>query len=190
MQSLKQSAEGLRRIETLIRYGTIEEIDHSKALARVKTGEVLTDWLPWLALRAGTTTIWTPPTKGEQVAVLAPSGELHTGVILMGLYSNPSPPPSNNPATHVVKFQDGAIFTYDSETHALTVDKVANVTINASDKITLNTPLVECTNDVHIKNLSTADGDHISAGISGKGHTHGQNAGDHFGGGASTTPPR
>lgn len=48
---------------------------------------------------------------------------------------------------------------------------------------------VNITGNLTISGTSTADGDHISAGISGKGHTHPQNSGNHFGGGANTSSP-
>ena len=40
-----------RRLENLVRRGTIAAIDHQAARVRVSTGPNTTDWLPWLALR-------------------------------------------------------------------------------------------------------------------------------------------
>ena len=57
-------------------------------------------------------------------------------------------------------------------------------TITASNTDIKNT--VDVTGDVNITGTSTADGDHVSAGISGKGHTHTDTAG--LGAGV-TTPP-
>ena len=50
------SAELTRRIDNLIRFGIIAEVDHATARARVKSGQILTDFLPLVTLRAGTTT--------------------------------------------------------------------------------------------------------------------------------------
>ncbi|KGQ36687.1 hypothetical protein JP36_09005 [Gallibacterium genomosp. 1] len=41
------SAENNRKIENLIRYGVIAEVDCAARRARVQSGEILTDWLPW-----------------------------------------------------------------------------------------------------------------------------------------------
>ncbi len=42
----------------------------------------------------------------------------------------------------------------------------------ASSQVNFNTPIATFTGDVQIDGTSTADGDHVSAGISGKGHNH------------------
>ena len=69
------SAENNRRIENLIRYGVIAEVDCAKRRARAKSGNILTDWLPFLTFRAGTTRSWSPVTVGEQCLILA-EGEI------------------------------------------------------------------------------------------------------------------
>ncbi|MDG6896587.1 hypothetical protein A6A19_00900 [Actinobacillus delphinicola] len=188
MKNLASDAQ--RRIENIVRYGTIEEIDFNTARARVRTGEIITDWLPWTVNRAGTTTIWSPPTKGEQVVVLSPSGELQLGVIILGLYTTNAPSPSQDAQAHVIKFADGATITYNQQTHALSFTGIKTAVIEASEKITFKTPLVECSDDLNIGKTSTAGVDHISNGISGHNHTHTQNPGDHHGGGVTTSPPK
>ena len=47
-----------RMIENLIRFGTIAETQMKPPRVRVKTGDLLTGWLPWIALRAGADTDW------------------------------------------------------------------------------------------------------------------------------------
>ncbi|KAA8734916.1 phage baseplate assembly protein V [Acinetobacter qingfengensis] len=130
----------LRRLENLIRPGVIFEIDHDKALCIVDFQGIKTCPLPWLTLRAGTDSTWDAPTKGEQCIVFAASGELTNGFVLVGLYSNDSPAPSNNPNIKMRKFSDGAVIQYDAENHhlqaILPVDGTA--TITAPGGITLN----------------------------------------------------
>lgn len=74
-----------RLIENLIRLGTIAEVDHgsltAKCLARVRVrvrvqnGDLLTGWLLWTALRAGTTRDWDPSTMGGPMLVLSPNDQ-------------------------------------------------------------------------------------------------------------------
>lgn len=64
-------AELTRRLDNLIRLGTIAKVDHAAARCRVKSRT----WLPWIALRAGATLDWNPPTEGEQCVLFSPSGE-------------------------------------------------------------------------------------------------------------------
>ncbi|MOA13073.1 Phage-related baseplate assembly protein [compost metagenome] len=73
-------ADLARMIENLIRFGVIAEVQMNPPRVRVKTGELLTTWLPWIAVRAGTDKDWAPPTVDEQVVLFSPSGQLANGV--------------------------------------------------------------------------------------------------------------
>lgn len=115
-------AEILRLIANLIRLGTIAEIDHAQALVRVATGELLTDWLPWITARAGTTKDWNPPTQGEQVLLLSPSGDLSQAIILLSLNSSANPAPQQSADVWFIQFPDGTSATYNHAQHQLTLD--------------------------------------------------------------------
>jgi len=84
--------EAARRLENLIRRGTVAAVQlTSPACLRVKVGDNTTDWLPWLALRAGGAQggrHWCPPVVGEQAVVLCQGGDMTQGVALVGLYSD------------------------------------------------------------------------------------------------------
>lgn len=142
-----------RRLENLIRFGTIHSVDHAAVRVRVKTGALVTEWLPWIEHRAGSTTTWDPPTVGEQCAIFAPSGELANAVALVGMHSNTIAPPSHSANEHVTRFPDGGIVTYDHAGHLYTLTvpdggKIA-LTIGATtlelrgDGTTLTTPHFE-----------------------------------------------
>ncbi|MDC8802562.1 phage baseplate assembly protein V [Halomonas pacifica] len=100
-------AELLRLIHNLIRLGTVAEVDHAAARCRVQVGEILTGWLPWLELRAGTTRDWDPPTLGEQVLVLSPGGEPAAGIVVTGLYQAAHPAPADSPNLQRRLYPDG-----------------------------------------------------------------------------------
>lgn len=93
--------EAARRLENLIRRGTVAAVRlASPARLRVKVGDNTTDWLPWLALRAGGAQggrHWSPPVVGEQAVVLCQGGDMAQGVALVGLYSDAMPQPSEQP---------------------------------------------------------------------------------------------
>lgn len=108
-----------RLIENLVRLGTIAEVDEPKARVRVKSGELLTTWLPWLALRAGADRAWNPPTKGEQVVLLSPSGQLAQGIVLTGLFSEANPANGDREGLDRFTYRDGAVIEYDSIAHLL-----------------------------------------------------------------------
>jgi phage baseplate assembly protein V len=49
-------ADNARRLELLIRLGTVaEEVDHTQAVCRVLGSYLQSDWLPWLERRTGKT---------------------------------------------------------------------------------------------------------------------------------------
>jgi phage baseplate assembly protein V len=147
-----------RRIESLIRLGTVAEVDHARARCRVTSGSLTTDWLPWLALRAGTTRTWNPPTVGEQVLVLSPSGETAAGVVLIGIYSDTAKPPSNEPAEDVRLYPDGARIRYNHATGALEATGVKTALVQASGHCTLDTPLTTITGDLVVEGKATVRG--------------------------------
>ncbi|MDG6881054.1 Phage P2 baseplate assembly protein gpV [Phocoenobacter uteri] len=188
---MANNTDNARRIEHIVRFGTIAKVDLKKALVRVQSGEVLTDWLPWLNFRAGTTKSWSPPTVGEQCIVLSASGEMTMGVVLYGIYASNAP--SSNGDEHLIEFPDGAICKYNHKTHRLTMTGIQTAYVQASESIVADTPNFVCTGDVRIKGNLTVDGistatDHLSSGISGKGHTHAYSWTDPAGG-ANTAPP-
>lgn len=97
--------EANRRIENLLRLCTVADVrTEHPARCRVQSGQLLTDWLPWLTLRAGGgAATWWAPAVGEQCLLLSPGGDLRRGVVLPGLYSDQRRPPSDDPADFVLR---------------------------------------------------------------------------------------
>lgn len=115
-------AESVRVAENMIRIGTVQELDATAARVRIKIGDLLTDWLPWLVQRAGDDVSWWCPSVGEQMLILSPSGDLAQGVCLPAIYSDAKPANSNNPDKHKITYADGAVIEYDKVAHVLTVN--------------------------------------------------------------------
>jgi phage baseplate assembly protein V len=135
-------AETLRRLDNLIRLGTVAQVDHAGALCRVQSGGLLSGWLPWLTRRAGDTRTWCPPTVDEQVIVLNPTGELGAGIVLSGIYTQANDQPSASADEHVVDYPDGARIAYDHASGALTVSGMQSIAIDCPD-ITINGQVVQ-----------------------------------------------
>lgn len=151
---MKNAAEILRLLNNLIRIGTIEEIDHKAARVRVISGDNLTDWLPWRAARAGKTKTWDPPTKGEQVLLLSPSGDLSQAIILTAIYSDDNPAPSSNPDEYLREFPDGALIRYNHKEKKLTIKTDGDVAIDAGGNVSVKAGMsatVEAKMNVDIK---------------------------------------
>ncbi|MGE4296937.1 MAG: phage baseplate assembly protein V [Desulfovibrionaceae bacterium] len=112
-------AELERKLPNVVRVGTVEAADYPAARVRVRTGDIVTGWLPWLTVRAGMDRSWWAPEVGEQTVVLSPSGELAQGVVLFGLYRDAHPAIADVPTIHRVEYADGAFIEYDREQHIL-----------------------------------------------------------------------
>lgn len=116
-----QLAEMGRRLANLVRVGTVEQADYQGARVRVRSGEVLTGWLPWVSPRAGPDRDWVAPEVGEQVMVFSPSGELAGGVALCGIPSAAHPPTQSRADVRETRFADGAAVEYDRAAHRYSI---------------------------------------------------------------------
>ncbi|MFJ2282081.1 phage baseplate assembly protein V [Pseudomonas sp. NPDC087803] len=149
-----------RLIENLIRLGTITAVRMKPPRVQVKTGALTTGWLPWIAPRAGTDREWSPPTKGEQVILFSPSGQLGNGIVLAGLFSDHIPANGDREGLHRSTYRDGTVIEYDSLTHHLNVTLAEGGTTNLTS-----------TSGIHIVGPITHEGDYTQTGnqsITGK----------------------
>ncbi|MEA9976668.1 MULTISPECIES: phage baseplate assembly protein V [unclassified Pseudomonas] len=191
-----------RMLENLIRFGTIAEVQTVPPRVRVKTGDLLTGWLPWLALRAGADVDWDPPTVNEQVLLLSPSGQLANGVVVTGVYCNAIPANGDRGGLHRRTYRDGTVIEYDSNAHHLsavlvdggTTDLISKGGIHIVGSIThegdytqqgnfTQTGSYDQTGDQNIAGTVTVSADVIAAGVSLVKHLHIGNLG------APTSPP-
>jgi len=106
-----------RLISNLIRNGIVSEVDVAAERCRVTSGELTTNWIPWISLRAGTTRTWSAPSEGEQVILLSPEGDTANAVALLGLNSDAYPAPAHKADLHVVQHGDGGTLSYNETLH-------------------------------------------------------------------------
>ena len=165
---MAQSQDTEHMTGEVIQLGTIASVDHANATCTVQLGDMETGELPWVAQRAGGTRIWSPPSVGEQCMVLCPEGDIECGLVVVGLWSDTFPAPSNSADVVHIEFPDGAVINYDHAAHTLAVTLPAGgtATIDAPGGVTFN-----C--DVTVNGKVTASDDVISGGISLKSHKHG-----------------
>lgn len=171
MNTELQLADLARRVANMIRTGRVADVDHAGPRVRVQSGDLLTEWLPWQTRRAGNTRTWDPPTIGEQVMILSPSGEPAAGIVIPALYCHDHPAPDASPNTHVIQFPDGAIIGYDHASHALDITGIATVRVVASESITLDTPYTRVTGQLEIDGLITYHSGMVGEGGGGNAVT-------------------
>ncbi len=189
-----------RLISNLLRVGVVEEVDTEKMVCRVRTGDILTDWIRWGADRAGAGRSWWAPVAGEQVIIGAVNGELTTAFVLCSLYSDANGAPSHSAQAMHKTFSDGAVIEYEPETGELTVTGIQKATVNAAQKIdatapevtvtastqiNFNTPKVVCSDNLTCAtlnvekggemtgNITHKDGEFSSNGVVVDNHSHG-----------------
>lgn len=160
----------LRLLENIVRTGMVTEIDEDKWRVRVQSGGLETTWLRWNAQRAGAFKVWVPPSIGEQVWFLCLGGNTDVTFIGGSLYSADNPAPGASRNEMMVTAPDGATFRYDAEAGALQVKGITSAVVEASVKITLDTPEVECTNLLTTRNLNVTEGGEMRGDIT---HTDG-----------------
>ncbi|HDZ9812365.1 phage baseplate assembly protein V [Klebsiella pneumoniae] len=162
-------AELIRLLENVVRAGTVTEIDEEKWRVRVQSGGLNPNWMRWTAQRAGAFKVWVPPAIGEQVWFLCLGGNTDVAFIGGSLYSDDNPAPGASRNEMVVTAPDGARFRYDAEAGALQVKGIKTATIEASVKVTLDTPEVECTNLLTTKNLNVTEGGEMHGDVTHTG---------------------
>ncbi|WP_342326416.1 phage baseplate assembly protein V [Klebsiella michiganensis] len=162
-------AELIRLLENIARTGTVTEIDEKNARVRVQSGGLETTWLRWNAQRAGAFKVWLPPSIGEQVWFLCLGGNTDVAFIGGSLYSDDNQAPGASRNEMIVTAPDGARFCYDATAGALQVTGIKTATIEASVKVTLDTPEVECTNLLTTKSLNVREGGEMHGDITHTG---------------------
>jgi len=137
-----------RRLANVIRIGTIFEIDFQAAKARVKIGELETDFLPWANANSGSNNSWNPPEIDEQVIILSPSGDLSQAVILPSLYKNNASDSDQNIKS--ITYQDGSKISFDIASGTLDLDLKGDVKIKVVGNAEIEAAKVTLKGDVDL----------------------------------------
>lgn len=111
-----------RILANLIKIGRVDSVDLAAGTATVNFDGELVSGLEWSKSRAGADRSWNGGyTKGEQVLVLSPSGDLSQGVIAFAISQDafPNAGDSEDPK-HI--YADGTVVEYNKVSHTLNID--------------------------------------------------------------------
>jgi phage baseplate assembly protein V len=149
--------------EEMLRFGVVKSVDLATGRVVVAVGEIETDDIRWLERRAGATRTWSPPSVGEQILLLCPSGEI-AGAVALGGLSKEEFPPAGDSLRELVRFADGAVIAYDPEAHRLDLELPEDATINVTSPggVTINTEAgvtISAASGVTVTGDLTVDGD-------------------------------
>lgn len=170
-----------RRLENILRAGTVAEVRHGKpARCRVRSGELLTDWLPWISGSAGgqDRRQWWPPKVGEQCLVMAPGGDLLNAVVQPGVFSDKAPQGSASPTAFRMDWSATDFMEHDSATGQLVIRCDQGITLQvgqSSITITRDSIRLSAGGGSLVIDRAGATGspDVIADGISLRTHVHG-----------------
>lgn len=132
-----------RRLENLIRFGTIKTVNPSKPipLVTVDLDDIVTPEIRFFNARSGDDSNWDPPSLDEEVMVISPCGEIGpTSVVFYGLYNNEHPAPSDDLNQKIRVFADGCVIAYDISAHQLSaiLPSGGKAIVTADGGITVN----------------------------------------------------
>ena len=209
-QSVCMNADANRRLENIVRFGTVKTINPSKPIPRVivNLGDIETPEIRCLNIRSGDDATWDMPSINEECVVISPCGDIGpTSFVLYGFYNDDHPAPSDDLNKKIRMFADGCVIAYDVAAHhlsavlpsggtaVLTADGGVtvngdttingNLQVNGSTAMTGNntvggSQLVQGSS--HSSGTFSSDGDVIASGISVTGHTHPGDSGGTTGG--------
>lgn len=204
------NADANRRLENIVRFGTIKTINPSKPIPRVivNLGDIETPEIRCLNIRSGADSTWDMPSINEECVVISPCGDIGpTSFVLYGFYNDDHPAPSDDLNKKIRMFADGCVIAYDIAAHhlsavlpsggtaVLTADGGVtvngdttingNLQVNGSTAMTGNntvggSQLVQGSS--HSSGTFSSDGDVTASGISLTGHTHPGDSGGTTGG--------
>ena len=152
-----------KRLSNIIRIGAIFEINHQTAKARVKIGELETDFLPWANSNSGSNNSWNPPEIDEQVIILSPSGDLSQAVILPSLYKNNASDSDQNIKS--ITYQDGSKISFNVSSGTFDLDLKGDVAIKVVGNANIEGDNINITGSSNI----TLDGNVNLGGSGGQG---------------------
>ena len=204
------NADANRRLENIVRFGTIKTINPSKPIPRVivNLGDIETPEIRCLNIRSGDDATWDMPSINEECVVISPCGDIGpTSFVLYGFYNDDHPAPSDDLNKKIRMFADGCVIAYDIAAHhlsavlpsggtaVLTADGGVtvngdttingNLQVNGSTAMTGNntvggSQLVQGSS--HSSGTFSSEGDVTASGISLTGHTHPGDSGGTTGG--------
>lgn len=116
------NADNNRRLENIIRFGTIKTINPSKPIPKVivNLDDIDTPEIRCLNVRSGADATWDMPSINEECVVISPCGEIGpTSFVMYGFYNDEHPAPSDNLNQKIRMFADGCVIAYDVSAHHL-----------------------------------------------------------------------
>lgn len=156
-------------VSNMLRCGTVIEVrTRPQAAARVQTGEIQTDWIPWLERRIGPNgRTWHAPGTGEQVLLACPGGDISQAIVLGSLAQTDYAHGADSQDVDRTVYPDGSSVEFNHATSTLTVAAgkgqvivhCQQAEVHAGAAVVLDTPTTRATGSVSAEgNVSAGTG--------------------------------
>lgn len=126
-------AELERRVAQMMRHGTVEDVDPAKHRVRIRMGEdhrtgkpYVGPWVPYAQI-AGGLKVHAPPTAGQQMTMLNPTGDPKQGVAIPLTWSEANASPSAKGDENVLSYGNVRIELRDGQVTLAVGDAVLDV---------------------------------------------------------------
>lgn len=175
------NADANRRLENIVRFGTIKTINPSKPIPRVivNLDDIDTPEIRCLNIRSGADSTWDMPSINEECVVISPCGEIgQASFVMFGFYNDEHPAPSDNLNQKIRMFGDGCVISYDISAHHLSavlpgggtavLTATGGVTINGDTTINGN---LQVNGSTAMTGNNTVSGSQL---VQGSSHSSGQ----------------
>ncbi|WP_156851774.1 phage baseplate assembly protein V [Bartonella refiksaydamii] len=116
----KEITDLKRRVANMVMVGKISHVDHKNARYRVKSGNLISDWIPDTQARAGKTCSYEGRDIEEQVIVVSSSGDLSQGVIVGSIHTDANQA-ADKGNIHKTLYPDGTFVEYDDEQNSYSI---------------------------------------------------------------------
>lgn len=149
----------LRKIDNLIRVGTIVEVNlsASPAMVRIEVDEgVKSDWMPFSQAFIGQTMIWCAPKIGMSGLVVSEGGENRVNRFFP-CFNDSSNAPALGEDDFKIFLKNGDSIYHNSGSGILTINSASQVIVN-SKKADVNAPKITLNGDVEIIKTLTVKG--------------------------------
>lgn len=169
-----------RRMDSTMRHGKVTDVDTKKHLARIEIGEndgepVKSAWVPYSQV-AGAYKSHSPPSKGQQMTLFAPNGEIRQAMLLPMTWSDDNKSPSEKEDEHIDTYGKLKI-TKKGDSYEIDLDGV-KISM-AKDRISLKAETIVldgtvkaggegASRELALKDSTTEDGDAIKGNLSTK----------------------
>jgi len=174
-QDARQLSQRTRGNISLGYIGRVGE-GENEGLYRVGIDGILSDWIEAGKTRAGSKRTRSTYTKGEQVVVASPDGDISQGVIICSINSEQYPEPTEDHEIDITQYDDGTVISYHEGTNTLEVlvagagiinIKCQTANVIAEKQITFDTPRAIFTGIVQVMKQIIGEGGMTVSGGSG-----------------------